>query len=133
MTADGTLNSAVGGRFYLDVAPQPTAARPVEYPLVIYRFLSSQDDVPGSDGARIFDLPLYLIEAVGETRSILSLQTIADRIDAVLHHARGGTADVRIHWCRRERPSMRTVVDNGVMRRALGGEYRVAASIDPNP
>jgi hypothetical protein len=120
LTADGTLNAAVGGRIYRGRMPQNAA-----YPAVIYALLSAGDDVRGSGPTRIWWKPLYKVVAVGEGNNLLSLQTIADRIDVVLHGVVGGSSSgIAVDYCIRKRPFYLDEVEppNKVFQQ-LGGEF----------
>lgn len=122
LTADATLNAAVGGRIYRGHAPQGAA-----FPCVIYAMLSPGDDVRGSGPTRIWMKPLYVVKAVGEGNNLLALQTIADRIDVVLHGIVGGSSSgIRIDYCIRKRPFyLEDVQPGNEVFQHLGAEFEM--------
>lgn len=122
LLADATLNAAVGGRIYRGHAPQGS-----QFPCVLYAMLSAGDDVRGSGPTRIWAKPLYVVKAVGEGNNLLALQTIADRIDVVLHGVTGGSSSgVRIDYCIRKRPFyFEDVQPANKVYQHLGGEYEL--------
>lgn len=123
LAADATLSSAVGGRIYEGHVPEGKA-----FPAVVYAVLAFPDDVAGGHAVRIWSKAVVLVKGVTEANTSLPLQTIADRIDAVLQSAKGGVADVDIDYCVRRRPFY--LKDASVLNKVyvhLGGEYELAA------
>jgi hypothetical protein len=127
LSADATLSSAVGGRFYQGHVPQGQAL-----PACVFSVLAFPDDLRPAGSDRLWAKATVLVKIVGETNSDATLQTAADRVDAVLHAARGGTSDVAIDYCIRKRPFYLkdTSVANKVYTH-LGGEYEIAARYAP--
>lgn len=122
LAADSTLSTAVGGRFFEGHVPEGKSL-----PACVFSFTPDDDHrLTGPD--RLWARGRALVKIVGETNSDGTLQTAADRIDAVLHAARGGTSDVAIDYCVRRRPFRMkdTSVANKVYLH-LGGEYDLAA------
>lgn len=131
LAADATLNTAVGGRFYQGHVPQDKSiAKGDQY--CVYSVLAFPDDLNPAGADRLWAKAIVLVKIVAETNSDTVLQTAADRADAVLHSARGGTSDVAIDYCIRKRPFYLkdTSVANKVYTH-LGGEYEVAARYAP--
>lgn len=122
LAADATLVSSVTGIY------RGRVKKGAGYPAVVYSFLAAPDDVNGNGPARIWAKARYIVKAVGEGDSDLALQTIADRIDAVLQAVAGGSSDVAIDYCIRKRAVY--FQDDSVANKIythLGGEYEIAA------
>lgn len=123
LAADSTLSSAVGGRFYRGHVPENGSL-----PAVVFSVLGFGSDLMESGPNRIWAKATVLVKVIGETNSDATVQTAADRIDAVLHAARGGTADIAVDYCIRRKPFY--MVDTSVLNKVfvhLGGEYELAA------
>lgn len=121
--ADSTLSSAVGGRFYQGFVPEGKAL-----PACVYSVLAFLDDKSPAGPYRLWSKAIVLVKIVAETNSDATIQTAADRIDAVLHGVRGATADMEIDYCDRKRPFY--MKDSSVANKTfihLGGEYELAA------
>lgn len=130
LSGDGTIAGIVGTRIYAGIAPASAT-----FPCIVYLPLSAGEDVRGPGATRIWAAPLYLVKAITQGGSVAALQTLVDRIDALLHGQKGGTADATIQYCVRERPFRMTTVEapGNTVYQHLGGEYRVAASPLVNP
>lgn len=122
LMADATLNAAVGGRIYRGHAPVNAS-----FPCVVYAMLSPGDDVLGNGPDRIWAKPLYLVKVVGEGNNLLALQTIADRIDVVLHGVVGGSSSgIQIDYCIRKRPFYMDETEGAdTVFQHLGGEFEL--------
>lgn len=125
--ADSTLNSAVGGRFFQGHVPEGKAL-----PACVFSVLAFGDDLRPAGPDRLWAKATVLVKVIAETNNDASLQTAADRVDAVLHAARGGTSDIAVDYCIRKRPFYMkdTSVANKVFTH-LGGEYELAARYTP--
>lgn len=119
LKGDSTLNTAVGGRIYGYLAPQDAAV-----PYVIYSYQRGHD-VFGVGTARIMAHTAYQVKVVGQTKSFVALETIANRLDIVLQGASGSVVDGEILACVREQPISYVETDSGVQYRHLGGLYRI--------
>lgn len=121
LTADATLTGLVGTRVYSEVAP-PEAT----YPCVIFG-LQYAADVATHSAERIMVNGLWLVRGVVQASSFGgNLQTIADRLDALLHRSAGGTADAAtVFTSVREEPFKQATVNEGIQYRSLGGLFRL--------
>lgn len=95
-----------------------------DYPMVRFSFLSKERVV--GNGARYFATrPLVLIEAIGQTNDLLSLETIAGRIEALFgERATGAQGAIIINGSHCERDFDRTEPSDQTIFKRLGGEYR---------
>lgn len=123
LSSDATLLAAATGGIHRGRVPEGKA-----FPAVVYSFLSAPDDVNGNGPARIWSRMRFIVKVVGETNSDLTLQTMADRIEAMLQAVAGGAADIVIDYCIRKRPIyyQDDTVANKIYTH-LGGEYELAA------
>ncbi len=123
LTGDTTLLALVSGVFY-NFAPSGTA-----YPFVIMKQLRVED-VSVVNGVRVMVSGDWLVEAVGIGNDLMSLQPIADRIDALLHRASGAvTGGGEVFASVRVEP-FELVEDYeavGEVYAHLGGVYRIWA------
>jgi hypothetical protein len=83
LTGDAQLLTALGGRVYMDIAPQGT-----QYPLVVMSFVTSTP-VTNVTADRIMDNELWQIAIWDNKPSYTGVETIADRIRDVIHKASG--------------------------------------------
>jgi len=83
LTKDTQLVSALGGRVFVDLAPHGT-----QYPLAVMTFVAAQQ-VGNWSSDRIMDNELWQIAVWTNQENYTSIETIADRIRAVLHKASG--------------------------------------------
>jgi hypothetical protein len=120
LNSDLQLATAVNHRIYVDQAPQN-----VTYPLVLYSFLGGADKVV-TLRTRLTNA-IFLIRAVGTGSSFAPLETMADRIDALMDVPEAGVIirGVRISTVTREQPHQRKDMENGVPTVYLGGFYRI--------
>lgn len=119
LTGDSTLSASVGLRVYGHIVPEGTA-----YP---YIWITNQaaTDVMGVGPARILTNTLYAVRAVVQDTTFVNLNTLADRIDTVLHAASGTVAAGTVMACVRVRPFVMVEPVGGVQYRHLGGIYRL--------
>ncbi len=83
LTTDSQLATALGGRIYIDIAPQDT-----QYPLAIMTFVTARQ-VSNMSADRVMDDELWQIEIWTDKPSYTELESIADRIRKTLHKASG--------------------------------------------
>jgi len=83
LTTDSQLAVSLGGRVIVDNAPLNT-----QYPLAIMTFVSSQQ-VGNWSADRVMDNELWQIAVWTNQDNYTSIESIADRIRAVLHKASG--------------------------------------------
>ena len=120
LTGDTTLATLVGTRIYDGEAP-PGAA----YPLVTWIAASPPRDVMAEGGERILSIAVYLVQVFGQGRDYGLLRPIANRIDELLHQARGTVTDGVVFGCVRESVVKLAEVHEGQSYRRLGGYYRL--------
>ncbi len=119
ITNDATLAGYVGGRVFGHIVPMDAT-----FPYVWFTHQAFAD-VRGNGPARIMVSAFYVVRACEISDSFEGLEPIANRIDAVLHAAKGTVSGGQVLGCVRERPFV--MVDNGkgVQYRQLGGIYRL--------
>jgi len=83
MTTDTQLATALGGRVYSEIAPQHT-----QYPCVVFQQVSSLA-IANVSVDPIMDDELWQVRIVVDKPDYTAIETIADRIKAVLHKASG--------------------------------------------
>ncbi len=133
LTADTELSALVDSRVYSGAAPQGAAL-----PYVVISHQSGRD-VLGVGTTRIMSHLIYLVKAVGQGQSYVSLEPIADCIDAALHGASGSVAGVdgagaELLACTRAMTVAYAEIDEGIQYRHLGGLYElVATNRGPEP
>lgn len=125
LAADTAIQSVVGTtnpRIYPDVAPAG-----VDPPYILYTMQSGLDEnlLGGVRGAA--DM-VFSVRAVVQSQSYRPAAALANRIDAVLHGARGTAPEFpcEIH-CTRLEPVRYPETGSGVSNRHLGGLYRIFA------
>lgn len=126
LAADATLNAAVGGRIYEGHVPQGES-----FPAVVFSLASAGDDRFSQSGPfRVWSKHLVTVKVINLTNSTLSLQSIADRFEAVLESAIGGVTGLHIDYCKRKRAfhMKDTSVANKVYTH-LGGVFELACRI----
>lgn len=124
LRADPTLVAAASGGVYRGHIP---AGR--SYPVVLIEYIAPLDDTDGNAGFRVWTRLRYLVRGIVESNTDASVQTIADRIDAVLHAVQGGVSDVGIAYCKRVKPYYQEMqgVDSKRTYIHSGGEFEIAA------
>lgn len=123
LKADVTIAGLIGTRVYADVMPVGDDSA---YPAIVFNLLSPGEDLLASGSSRVIASPVYLVKAINRGRSLQALQTLADRVDQVLHEARGGVTGAGIAWCKRIRPFSMREYEGQVAWTYLGGEYEIA-------
>ena len=120
LAGDVFLSNAVGGRIYVDLAPQEAPL-----PIILFSFLGGADKTVTLTSK--FTHSIYLIRAVGKGSSYDALEPLADRIHELLRVPTQGVLvrDVRITTVQREQPHQRKDLENGVPIVYLGGFYRI--------
>jgi len=126
LTADATLIALLAdgtNGLTSETIPQSTS-----YPLVIWTLTSAVDD-EYFNNERVWTNLIFTVRGAAKQTSFGGdLQTIASRIDAVLHKSEGTTTDGRVYACVRVRPfrMIYKLADNTEIR-YLGGVYRIFA------
>lgn len=125
---DSILRGIVGASVWAENAPQGTP-----YPLVVFGLIIPHDVVTATGHERIMVESLWRIYGVTEGPTFDdTLQTIADRLDAIFDRSAGGTADQAVIFTSvREEPYLGSVVDEGKDYRRLGGLFRVWTQLQP--
>lgn len=83
LTTDVQLSTALGGRVFVDMAPLGT-----QYPLAIMTFVAAQQVGTWSQD-RVMDNELWQIAVWTNQENYSGIESIADRIRAVLHKTSG--------------------------------------------
>lgn len=119
LSVDATLTAAVSTRIYSYLAPSGTT-----FPFVVYAFQGGAD-VSAIGAIRIMNSGLYQVKAVGQGNSMVAVEAIANRIDALLHGVTGTVSGGVILACVREQPLAYVENSNGIRYNHLGGLYRI--------
>lgn len=125
LAADSTLVALIGGagspRIYDAPAPESAA-----YPYVVYKPYTPGRDLAVIGGIRVWSELLYIVKAVHRAESYADpLQTLAERIDALLHRASGAVTGGQVIACVRVSPLELPELKNSVNYRHLGGVYQL--------
>lgn len=112
---DATLHGLVAGQVYARQAPATATM-----PFVVFH-PSGERDVMGVSTTRIVSSLLYTVRGVTDGESLLALDTLAARIDTLLHGQRGAT----VLACAREQAFSMTEFASGITYQHLGGVYRL--------
>jgi len=119
LAGDATLHALVADRIYSEVAPADAT-----FPVVVFQWMSGHD-VRGVGPTRIMDDLLYLVKAIGQTKAFTDIETIANRVDVLLHAQSGAPTGGTVYGCVREEPFKLAEDDEGISYRHLGGSYRL--------
>lgn len=121
LSGDATLTGlATGGIFQ-----ERDSGGSTTYPKVIYRFQGGSD-VPALGARRVAVNAVYAVYAVWRQASYGgALDTIAARVDTLLHGKEGTAAGGTVLACVREQPLLLANLQNGVEVRMSGGVYRI--------
>lgn len=124
LAADAALIAEVGGalatRIYADVAPLGTAS-----PWVVFQLQTPQADTRGVGNVRILTNGQYLVRGIAASTDLTRLDTIAERIDALLNHVQGAITGLTVVASYRIRPFRLTEIVDGVSYLHLGGLYQL--------
>lgn len=127
LAADSTLLTTLGGTAVNKLFADQVRETATD-PYVLFGLLSGVDyRIVGP--SRVWTNMLWVIRGVMEADGFHGdLQTIADRIDAVLHAGSGSNGDGTVYACVRESPfRMVENRDGRAPLRHLGGIYRILA------
>lgn len=123
LTGDATLQGLIGSRVYdaIDMSGSNV------YPYVIIAHMDPLDLLRGVGPVIIAGAGMYLVKAVGKTRSISGLVPIVQRVQALLHDQAGPApmGGGQVLACTLESGVDYPELSDGVMYRHLGGVYRV--------
>jgi hypothetical protein len=126
LNADAQLASLCTGGIHSEQAPQ--SALP---PFIIFTMMEATDVRAASQQDRIMVSGLWLVRGIVQDTSFnATSQDIAERIDAALHAAPGGSVNDdkgQVFGSHREQPFRLAEDINGKQYRHLGGIYRIFA------
>lgn len=94
------------------------------YPMVTFQ-QQSEVDLSVINAHRVWAEFLILVRVIGQTASTVSLEAIADEIDARLHRVSGTTTDAQVISSVRESSFHMAEAVQGVEYRHLGGLYQL--------
>jgi len=83
LTTDSQLATALGGRVYMDVAPQGE-----QYPLAILTLVTAQQ-ISNLSVDKVMDAETWQVAIWSDKPSYTAIEPIADRIREILHKASG--------------------------------------------
>lgn len=116
LAGDATLHGYVADRIYMHLAPAGTS-----WPCILVTLQEYPDDLMVVNAKRVWSEAMYIVRAVGPYEGFGTLNTIADRIDALLHRQSG----TNVHACIREEIFLMVEVVDDVQYRHLGGIYKI--------
>lgn len=116
---DAPLLAAAPGDVHARIAPDGTA-----YPFVTMQFMGGSD-LTTHNGTRIWAETLWLVKVTVKANASAALDTVLDRIDALLDRARGVVGTARVYWCQREGIFDQPVVEGGITYLQVGAFYRL--------
>jgi len=125
LSNDATLSALIHG-VYGYVIPGD-----IDLPCVVFKFFEGNDE-NGVGAVRLYSALLYAVEAIGDGESFVALETIANRVDVLLHGrnnllVEGGN----IVECIRQRPVSSVEIVEGITQfRHLGGIYQLIVQED---
>lgn len=123
LAPDATLTPLIAGRVFDTVAQGA-------FPCVVFQFQGGYDAL-GVGARRLQVNCLYVVKAIGQTASPLSLKPIADRVDLLLHRHDApvivGGVNLGYIGCYRVQPFAMSEVSEGIQYRHVGGIYRLLA------
>jgi hypothetical protein len=115
LTTDATLLAALGGRVYMDIAPEKTL-----YPMAILDCISATP-VTNASADRVMDEELWQVSLITNLPSYSGLEAIADRVRAVVHKG-SGTGVIGAVF---EQETRLTTVEGGKIYRQIILEFRL--------
>lgn len=125
LAADAALVALVGGALSPRICDGP-APEGTAYPCVVFLPYTPGRDLSVIGGIRVWSELPYVVKAVHQAESYADpLQTLAERIDALLHRASGEVDGGRVIACVRVSPLEYPEVKNSVQYRHLGGIYKL--------
>lgn len=122
LTADATIAGIVGTRVYADVMPKSVTT----YPAIVVQYDGSQPPTYGNGPTIIWTKLAYIVKAITKGNSSTSLQTLVDRVIAVLHAERGGVTGADIDYSIYTGPFRMTTMENDTLFQFLGGRFELA-------
>lgn len=120
LTSDSTLAALIGARVFFGIAPAGAAA-----PYVVMELRSGGNDLLTLGAYRIWSDELWRVKSISKGASGLALESIVDRIDALLHNASATTADGSIWASVRETSDQTVIEDSGVFYSIISYDYRI--------
>jgi hypothetical protein len=119
LTGDSTLTGLVSTRIYNGTAPTSAA-----YPMVVYQALSGVD-VNGVGAVFAMEDELFMVKAIIRSTSWGTAETIANRINALLHKAAGAVTGGTVISCVRLYVDKIDEIDNGARYKTIMQRYRI--------
>jgi hypothetical protein len=118
-TGTGGVVTLVSTRIYNGVAAQGAA-----YPMVVYQSLSGVD-VQGVGAAFIMENEIFSIKAVTQSQTYTSAETIANRINVLLHKTSGTTTGGTVIACVRMYVDKMEIIEAGVTYKTIMQRFRI--------
>lgn len=118
-TGTGGVYTLVATRIYNGAAAQGAA-----YPLIVYQSLSGVD-VQGVGSEFIMVNEIFSVKAVAQAQTYGTVETIANRVNAVLHKSSGAVSGGTVLACVRLYVDKMEEIVNGTMFKTIMQRYRV--------
>lgn len=123
LTADGLLHDLTPGGIYRDVLPQEVRA----YPAVVFSCELARVTQAGRATRSRTDVTCE-VRAIGNGVDNDPLLPVCDRVDRLLHGAKGEVDGIQITMCRQDAEFSRTTLESGVWFATLGSIYLITAA-----
>ena len=125
LSGDATITGIMSTRIYRDAAPQGAIM-----PCIVFQLQSPGNDLNGVGGRRIYNASQWTVKAIAQGGEYSgNLNTLATRIDALLHDKHSAVGSDGQVWCVRLRPFQMPEIDNGIQYRHSGGVYEITAQV----
>jgi hypothetical protein len=118
--SDPTITAIVGGRIFEGALPQAQS-----FPAILFQMVSGGSPLLGNGAEIIWARPVYRVVAATKGNSVAAIVTLADRIFAVLHGARGGVAGAAVDACTYIEEFRDVPIDNNERYQRAGGLFEI--------
>ena len=118
-TGTGGVATLVSSRIYNGIAAQGAT-----YPLVVFQSMSGVD-VQGVGSTFIMENEVFSVKVVTQDRSYSTAETIANRINYLLHKASGTATGGVVLACVRQYVDKIETIEDGVQYKTIMQRYRI--------
>ncbi len=126
LSGDSEIIAGVSDRIYKDLIPPQKADSDI-YPCIVFGSMAPHD-ITGVSATRIAVRDIFKVEVISRNSSSAAIDSIADRIDALLHATRTELVDGTVFSCLRDQPLSFVEVDNSIIYHHRGGLYKIMAN-----
>lgn len=122
LSVDATLAGLVGTRIYRGMAPLGATM-----PCVVFLFMPGGTDVRGTGTYNVMVSGRWVIKAIDRDQATTTANSIADRIDTLLHGQSGAVSGGSVLGCVRDEPVSYIEQVDGAIYQHVGGIYQIWA------